>query len=446
MERYLNVLDQYEKLVLDTYEYIWKNPETGYKEWKTHKYLKDVFLSLGYTIHEAGDIPGFYAEADTGREGPTLGIFGEMDGLLVPTHPDADPETGAVHACGHCLQTAALVGLAAAFKNPEVLEGLSGKIRLIVVPAEEGVELEFRQKLMADGIIHSKSGKVEFLYRGMLDGIDLSYMVHADVEDEHVGYLNSGSNGLISKLVCFKGVSAHAAAGYKGVNALYAAHAALGSINALRETFKDDDHIRVHPIISRGGASVNAIPDEVKLETYVRGATMDAIVDANRKVNRAIAASAAAIGATVEIKDIPGSWPRWNDRKMMDVFCQAMDVVCDKVICKRDAWNAGCSDMGDMNSLMPTIHGYIGGATGTEHGSDYRIPNPGAACMDAVKIQLLVAKLLLENGAARAKEAVASYNPYFKSKEEYIAYQKKIGRTYDAVQYEENGNVILNIG
>ena len=301
MEKYLKIIEKYEQIVLDGFNYIWSNPETGYREWKTHKYMKDVFEALGYTLNEMGNIPGFWTDVDTGKEGPTLAIFAEMDGLLVPTHPESDKETGAVHSCGHCMQTAALLGLAAALKEPEVLEGLSGRIRLIAVPAEEGVELEFRKSLIDSGVIKSKSGKIEFIHRGVLDGVDLSFMMHSSTaRPVDCAYLNSGSNGLMSKLVTFHGVSAHAALAKDGVNALYAATTALSAINALRETFIDEDHIRVHPIISKGGSSVNAIPDEVKLESYVRGANMDAIVAANRKVNRAIAASAASIGAKME--------------------------------------------------------------------------------------------------------------------------------------------------
>ncbi len=447
MEKYLKIMDSCENVVLDGFNYIWSNPETGYREWKTHKYMKDVFQSLGYEITEIGNIPGFYADIDTGKEGPTLAIFAEMDGLIVPTHPESDKETGAVHSCGHCVQTAALLGVAAALKSPGILDGLSGKIRLIAVPAEEGIELEFRKSLIDKGIVNSKSGKIEFIHRGVLDNVDLSFMMHSTTTRKaNCAYLNSGSNGLISKLFTFHGVSAHAAKADDGVNALYAANTALSAINALRETFKDGDHIRVHPVITKGGSSVNAIPDEVKLESYVRGANMDAIVDANRKVNRAIAASAAAIGAKVTITDMQGSWPRWNDRVMVETFKKAMSAVVDEVVVNLDDWNAGCSDMGDMASLMPTIHGYIGGAIGTDHGSDYYIADPKVTCMNAAKIELLATILFLRNGAEKAKEAVSKYTPYFKSKEEYIEYQRKIARTYEAVQYKENGDILLNIG
>ena len=118
MEKYKAYVEKHRELILAANEYIWKNPEPGYREWKTHAYLEEEFAKLGYELTLAGDIPGFTAEADTGREGPTVAVFGELDSLIVRTHPDADPQTGAVHACGHNAQCAALLGLAAALKEP----------------------------------------------------------------------------------------------------------------------------------------------------------------------------------------------------------------------------------------------------------------------------------------------------------------------------------------
>ena len=84
---------------------------------------------------------------------------------------------------------------------------------------------------------------------------------------------------------------------------------AINNIHAQRETFSDHDRIRVHPIITKGGDIVNVVPSDVRIESYVRGRTISGILDANKKVDRALKAGAMAVGADVNIKDIPGYLP-----------------------------------------------------------------------------------------------------------------------------------------
>ena len=66
MDKYVAMVEKHRQLILDAFDYIWANPEVGYKEWKTHKYLKDAFEKLGYELTEAGNIPGFVTTLDTG--------------------------------------------------------------------------------------------------------------------------------------------------------------------------------------------------------------------------------------------------------------------------------------------------------------------------------------------------------------------------------------------
>ncbi|MBE5772237.1 MAG: amidohydrolase, partial [Clostridiales bacterium] len=306
MEHIIRAVDKHRKLILAAERHIWQTPETGYKEFKTSKYMEDRFEELGYDITRADGITGFYTVVDTGREGPELLILGELDSIICPAHPDADPVTGAVHSCGHNVQCAALLGIAAALKDPAVLEKLSGKIRLCAVPAEELLEIEYRSKLRAEGKIKYFGGKSEFLSRGYFDGVDLAFMVHASSRSS----LNHGSVGCIAKTIIYKGTAAHAGGSpWTGKNALYAATSGINAANALRETFKDSDLIRFHPIITHGGDMVNAIPETVTLESYVRGRTFDAIEEANKRINQGLIGGALSLGTNIEIIDISGYAP-----------------------------------------------------------------------------------------------------------------------------------------
>lgn len=428
-------VDKHRQKILDALDYIWKNPETGYREVKTSAYLEKEFEGLGYKLIRAGNIPGFYTDIDTGRPGPTVLVFGEMDSLICWEHPDADPQTGAVHCCGHVAQVAALLGIAAALKEPGALDDLYGKIRLCAVPAEELIEVEYRSELKKKGIIRYMGGKSEFLYRGYLDGVDIVFMVHASVVERCS--VRKGSVGCLAKRVIYKGKSSHAGGSpWNGCNALYAASQGLNAINAIRETFQEQDLVRVHPIITKGGNAVNAIPDEVIIESYVRGATFDAMKKTNEKVNRALCGAALSLGANVEIQDTPGYAPLNNDDGMIQLVQDAARALGYPIV-YNEVRDTVSTDMGEISCLFPAVHPYMPGSVGTSHGKDYYIADPDKACLGSAKWQLKMLELLLENDAVRAKQIIADFKPEFASKEEYFAYIDAMETSGDRITYAE---------
>ena len=443
MHKLVAAVEKHKEAMEKALNFFWKNPETGYREWKGHKYLADAFRAMGYELTEAGNIPGFYTDVVTGRPGPLVLVMGELDSLLCTTHPEADPETGAVHSCGHCCQSAALLGLAAALTEPGVLDDLCGTIRLMAVPAEELIEVEYREKLRQEGIIRYYGGKVEFMHRGFMDGVDVAFMIHTSTAPAGTGTVTKGSNGCISKEIVFSGVAAHAGgAPHEGINALYAANLAMNAINALRETFRDDDHIRIHPIVTHGGTVVNAIPDYVRLESYIRGATLETILAANEKVNRAVAACAAAMGAKVLIKDRPGYSPRMHDLGMMRL---AKDAMGEIMTCNygETSWGTGCSDLGDVSMVFPAVHPYVGGAVGTEHGNNYYITDVETACVGSAKVQANMLVKLLEKDAARAWEIKKNFQPPFATMEDFFRCIDGIFMDQEAVHYNEDGSITM---
>ncbi|RHO58134.1 amidohydrolase [Ruminococcaceae bacterium AM07-15] len=426
-------------------DYIWKHPETGYREWKTHAYLAEEFKKLGYELVEAGNIPGFYTDIDTGKPGPKLLIMGELDSLIVSTHPDCDPETGYVHACGHHCQVSALLGIAAALKQPGAMDNMSGSIRLMAVPAEELIEIGFREELRKQGVIKYFGGKVEFMHRGYMDGCDIALLVHTGGGDHPSIALTPGSNGCVTKNINFVGVSAHAGGSpHLGVNALYAASQAMNAANALRETFQEKDTIRFHPIITKGGGAVNAIPNDVRMESYVRGASLEAIKEANTKINRALAASAAAMGANVVLKDRPGYTPLENEEQLYDLTCEIVKQCFGEDALVKRGRSTGCTDMGDVSAVMPTVQPYASGACGVGHGSDYRIADPESALVMSAQYQVLMAEALLSNNAELGKKIIQNAKLRFSSMEEFFQAIDGLFLDKEAVKQNEDGTITLD--
>jgi amidohydrolase len=430
-----NAVEKHRQLILEAERYIWKNPETGYKEFKTSKYLAERYEALGYKLTYADGITGFYTVIDTGREGPEVLILGELDSVICPAHPESDPVTGAVHACGHHAQSAALLGIAAALTEEGMLDSLCGRIRLCAVPAEELLEIEYRQGLKAAGTIKYLGGKSEFLRRGYFDGVDLAFMVHTargfSTGADHVG--------CIAKSITYKGRASHAGGSpQNGINALYAANCGLNAVNSLRETFYDEDYIRSHPIITHGGDMVNAIPETVTVESYVRGRSYEAITRENKKINRALTGAALSMGANIEIVDIPGYSPLVNDLNLKAVAKEAakmVDPALDLPI--GVSWSKGSTDMGDLGHIMPVVHPYAGGAIGNSHGNNYYIVDPVAACVTNAKWQIMMLYLLLGNNGERAKKILAEYKPVFASAKDFLDYQDSLNDSGDRITYKD---------
>ena len=452
-EQIVKNVDKHRSLILEAERWIWAHPQTGYTEWEAHNYLVVKYEELGYEVKLAGkipgfgDIPGFWADLDTGKPGPTVAVFGELDALDIANHPES--VNGMTHCCGHNGQSAALLGLAAALKEPGALDGLCGRIRLIAVPAEEMIQLPFREELRKQGIISYMGGKVEFMHRGILDGCDLAIMVHgtAAKEEAYDFSCSYGSNGCIAKTVKFKGRSSHAGGSpERGINAQYAAMLGLQAINDLRETFPDEDHIRVHPIMKGVKSAVNIIPDEMVLESYVRGGSMEAIKRENKKVNRALAGAALAMGAGVELHDRPGYAPEVHDPEFMRLVEKCCEDLVGKDRLRFDyqGWDTGSSDFGDVTCVMPGVQFNAAGAVGECHGIDFYMKDPDRLCVNSAKAQLFVIDALLSDNGAAALKIAADYKPEYPSIKAYFDAVNELILDKDAVKYDEKGNALVD--
>src|SRR5438094_285538 len=219
-------------------ERIRRQPELGFKEVKTAALVADVFREIGLAPKTGLALTGVRADVAGGAgPGPTFAVMGELDGLVVQGHPEADTATGAAHACGHNAQVAGMLGAAIGLTATKAMEHLAGRVAFFAVPAEEGGDLEWRLEQVRAGRLELLGGKCELLRLGHLDDVDLAMMIHTTprAEDGAVAIPRS-NNGRFGKTVRFVGKAAHAgAAPHTGVNALYAAHIALMGINAVRE-------------------------------------------------------------------------------------------------------------------------------------------------------------------------------------------------------------------
>jgi amidohydrolase len=429
-QRVYEAVDRRAEQIVSIGEQIRKNPELGFKEVKTARLVEETFGKLGLATKSGLAMTGVRAEA-AGRagDGPTFALLGELDALVVAGHPVADAQTGAAHACGHNAQVAALTGAAMGLVDAKAFDHLAGRVVFFAVPAEEYGDIEWRVSQARAGKLEFLGGKPELLRLGHFDDVDLSMMIHmtSRPEDGKAG-VPASNNGCIVKTIRYVGRAAHAGgAPHMGVNALYAAQVGLTAVNAIRETFRDEDTIRVHPIITHGGSQVNVIPGEVRLETYVRGRTVEAILDAQKKVDRAFRAGALALGARVEIETLPGYMPMTCDQNMARLFKETAGALVGEDNYRQIGHRTGSTDMGDLSMVMPILHPYIGGAEGSGHGADYRIVDNTLAYVTQAKALAAMAVDLLADGGAAARGVLEAAKPPM-TREQYLAFQRGLAR------------------
>lgn len=425
-ERILSRIDANADRIISFADDIFRAAEPGYHEVRTAGKVAEIFRELGIQTEEHIAITGVRGTIGEAK-GQALALIGELDGIVCPEHPYASPQTYASHACGHNVQLAALIGSAFALSDPEIASQLGARIRLLAVPAEE-YRGEAAALSLAGKVKYGKSGKSEFLYQGYFDDIAafVTHHVHYYPCDADALIGSNSTNGFQSKTVTYIGKAAHAGgAPWDGINALNAAAIGLNALAYAREAFREEDHVRVHPVIREAGQAVNVVPDRAVLEMMVRAGTLSAIEDAAGKTDRAFLAGAVATGAEIQIESSMGCFPVLPSapcKALLEVTSMLPDADIRPVDLR--IHNSLSTDVGDLSHLYPIVNFTTGGFTGGLHQKDFAIPDPYKAYLLPAKIMALTAYNLVKNNASELSTLRDAFSPVL-TKEEYFAIMDK---------------------
>ncbi len=393
-------------------------PELGFSEFKSSEILRRYWEELGLEVEGPFAGTGIRARIHGAKSGPTVCLMSELDAVVSPQNPMAAKD-GIAHACGHNIQSAQVYAAGAALM--EMKDSLCGDVVLLAVPAEEFLEIAHRLQLRKEGRIRYLSGKPELYRLGVFKDIDMVVLIHAFPEEEARLHVGGGSLGFTAKNIRFEGVSGHGAAPFESRNALQAATLFFAGVNANRETFRDEESIRIHPIITKGGEIVNSVPDDVRIETYVRGRTREAIEKGCRIVDRCAKAAAEMMGCKAYVETIPGYLPLMQDKDLSSVAAEVgAQVLGDgNVIWGTDM--VGSTDIGDLTHLMPAIQLLLGGFRGQQHGADFACIDISRTCMQGAMILTGFALKLLGDNASMARKVKDDFKRLL-TDEQYFEY------------------------
>lgn len=369
----LNVLDGLQQRLFSLSCDFYRNPETGLKEYKTSAACMDILREFSFKIDK--DVAGLETafKAVYGKGKPAIGLLVEMDAL---------PEIG--HGCGHNISGMASVG--AAISVSKVITKIGGSVVVLGTPAEE-----------------IGAGKIAMIKAGLFDELDCAMMAHPSSKR----MVSRTFLGLIRLNLHFRGKPSHASAyPEEGINALDAVIQTFNAINAMRQQTRND--VRIHGIITDGGAAPNIIPEKASASFYVRAKDLDELHRVKERVLNCARGAAVATGCELTIEQgADMNAPLKINKAFADVYRRQMEFLGLKEDDFPMDKNAGSSDIGNVSQILPVIHPHIllkrginihtrefADATITEHGRNAIME--GAKCLALTAVELILNKDAME--------------------------------------------------
>ena len=348
---------------------IHSHPELAFQETRTAGIVAAELARLGIAHRTGVGGTGVVGTIEGGRPGPTLAIRADMDAL--PIHeetglPFASDTDGQMHACGHDIHTATLLGVAAILRDRA--PHFAGTIRLIFQPAEEILE-----------------GAAAMIRDGAGAGIDmaLGFHNHPDMPVGTFGYVRGASLAASDSFdLIIQGKSGHAAHPYAAVDPIVAAAAFVGQV----QTVVSREVRPLHPAVVtigafNAGTTYNIIPERVHLKGTVRTLHTEARDTAEAAIRRLADGIALGmrVGCSIDYRrKVP---PLVNDERVLNPAIAAVRAQFGDVVHAGEP-SMGAEDFSEFAALAPAFQLRIGaGAPGRDdrlHNAHYQ---PDEACI-----------------------------------------------------------------
>lgn len=393
MDSQINDLDRLiQKLSLDHETHlielrrdIHMHPETGFEVERTSGVVARELESLGIEHVTGVGRTGVVGFIKGGAPGPTLVIRADMDALPIEEQtglPFASRVEGKMHACGHDLHTATLIGVGAVLK--EIAPRLRGNIKLMFQPAEETQE----------------SGAAAMIADGVLDGVDFALGFH-NHPDEPIGtfsFVEGISNGSSDEFdITIHAASGHAARPHMAIDPVVATAQLITQLQTIVSREVDPMLPAVLTIGSiHGGNTHNIIPDSVSIMGTVRcqdPVSRDVIEAALRRVCAGLEASMRVRCAINYVRGVPSLVS--DDRLVKTTMAAIRDHFGD-VVHRRES-SLGAEDFALVGAKVPAFQLGVGasqeGRNDRLHNSDYQ---PDERCIGngVVALSLAAVRLL----------------------------------------------------
>ncbi|NLS79901.1 MAG: M20 family metallopeptidase [Chloroflexi bacterium] len=377
-ERVSAEVDRLARELVKASDYLAAHPEIGYQEYESSALLRNTLDRHGIRSEAgtAGMPTAFRAELPGQSARPRIALLAEYDAL-----------PGIGHGCGHNIIATSTIGAAIALRS--VMKELPGSVVLLGTPCEEST---------AEGA----GGKIPMVSQGLFDQVDAAIMMHP-------GTLNmvSTASSLAARGFDFEffGRAAHAAAKpHEGINALDAVIQTYNGVNALRQHLRPD--VRIHGIITNGGAAANVVPEYASCRFRVRSESVSYLEEVVQKVIHCAEGAALMAGATFKWTEYANPYHNYIANEALARLGRAAlreaGVKLDEVPEER---GMGSTDFGNVSHKTPcvTLRLSIGDLSLRSHSAEFAAatltPRGHQSIIDAAKAMAFMAVELIANPA-----------------------------------------------
>jgi hippurate hydrolase len=331
-----------------------KTPETGFALENTVKYVRAELERIGLCPQPCGKA-GLVATVGGKNPGKVFLLRADMDALPIKEDTELPfaADNGNMHACGHDMHTAMLLGAAALLKQHE--DELCGTVKLMFQPAEEIFE-----------------GSNDMINAGVLKNpdVDAALMIHVMANMPFTpGTVVVSAPGVSAPAadyfeITVQGVGCHGSMPNTGIDPLSAAAhilIALQEINARELAMGERAVLTVGTM--HAGAAANAIPDSAVMGGTIRTFDEETRAMLKRRMTEIAEGIAAAFRATASVRFTSGCPTLVNDKSMSEsAFVYARELLSESQALSVAALGgsstgrtAGSEDFAYVSQQVPSI-------------------------------------------------------------------------------------------
>ncbi len=344
---------------------IHQHPELANREFRTAALVAGHLEELGMEVRTEIAHTGVVGILRGGSPGPVVALRADMDALPVTEQTDLPfastvrttylgQEVGVMHACGHDLHVAILMGVAEVLAG--MREDLTGTVMFVFQPAEEGAP-------------PGEEGGAELMLReGLFDDPRPDAIFGLHVVPSPVGTIGWRSGGLMASSDRFtiqvRGRQTHGAVPWGGVDPIVVAAQIVLGLQTIPSRQLDatltPSVVTVGAI--RGGVRHNIIPDVVDMTGTLRTFDPETRDEIHERVTRTAEQIAASAGASAEVEIFPGYPVTYNDPELTRRMLPTLERVVGPGLVEAPR-ATGAEDFSYYQQEVPGLFFFVGVAS-----------------------------------------------------------------------------------